>query len=78
MEEGTIYEGRIFRIEIARLRQSYKVYISFRSADGILSDDVDESPIFADFDDAYAWAIGSITEMQADLKLVLRDAGEAV
>lgn len=76
-ERSWVYEGRLFRIEIERFENGlYRVFMSYR-ANGMLNE-LDDSSLFDSFEEAYDWAFGSINEMEADLLLIKRNAGEAV
>lgn len=76
-ERSWVYEGRLFRIEIERFEDGlYRVFMSYR-ANGMLNE-LEDSQAFSSFGEAYDWAFGSIEEMEADLLLIKRNAGEAV
>ena len=76
-ERSWVYEGRLFRIEISRSEDGrYRVFMSYR-ANGMLNE-LEDSQAFSSFGEAYDWAFGSIEEMEADLLLIKRNAGEAV
>ncbi len=65
-ERSWVYEGRLFRIEIERFENGlYRVFMSYR-ANGMLNE-LDDSSLFDSFE-----------EMEADLLLIKRNAGEAV
>ena len=77
-ERSWVYEGSLFRIEIMKSAGGgYKVFISYRCEGGMLNE-LEDSQAFSSFGEAYDWAFGSIEEMEADLLLIKRNAGEAV